>query len=86
MAPHDTPMLPPPPKPAPPAEDLAGRIEGEIARQAGGRIIDLNVTCTGEQIILRGRSRTHHAKQLAQQAVLALVDGPAGLANQIAVS
>jgi len=65
--------------------DLAEQIEGHIERKASGRIRDLHVVCSGESIILQGRSRTYHAKQLAQQAVLDLTDGCASLTNQIVV-
>ena len=67
-------------------QELARFIERQIDRAARGRIRDLHVVYSDEEIILRGHSRTHHAKQLALQAVLDLVDGHPLLANQIAVS
>jgi hypothetical protein len=67
-----------------PAE-LAQQIEGYIERMASGRILDLHVVCSEETIILQGRSRTYHAKQLAQQAALDLTDGHTVLTNQIIV-
>ena len=66
-------------------QELAERIEGHIERKASGRIRDLHVVCSDEMIILQGRSRTYHAKQLAQQAVLDLTDGYPLLANHIVV-
>ena len=66
-------------------DDLAEQIEGHIERKASGRIRDLHVVCSDESIILQGRSRTYHAKQLAQQAVLDLTDGFPSLTNQIVV-
>jgi hypothetical protein len=66
-------------------QDLAERIEGYIERKACGRIRDLHVVCSDDQIILQGRSRTYHAKQLAQQAVLDMTDGHPSLTNQIVV-
>jgi len=66
-------------------QELAERIEGYIERRASGRIRDLHVVCSEDQIILQGRSRTYHAKQLAQQAVLDLTDGYPLLMNQIVV-
>jgi hypothetical protein len=66
--------------------DLAERLEGYIELKASGRIRDLHVVCSNDTIILQGRSRTYHAKQLAQQAVLDLTDGHAVLTNQIVVS
>lgn len=65
--------------------ELAERIEGCIERLASGRIRDLHVVCSEDAIILQGRSRTYHAKQLAQQAVLDLTDGYPLLTNQIVV-
>jgi len=66
-------------------DNLAEQIEGHIERKACGRIRDLHVVCSGESIILQGRSRTYHAKQLAQQAVLDLTDSGRLLTNQIVV-
>jgi len=65
--------------------DLAERLEGYIELKASGRIRDLHVVCSDDGIILQGRSRTYHAKQLAQQAVLDLTDGHTLLTNQIVV-
>jgi len=67
-------------------QELAEQIEGYIERRASGRIRDLHVVCSDDMIILQGRSRTYHAKQLAQQAVLDLTDGHPLLTNQIVVS
>ena len=64
---------------------LAEQIEGQIERRASGRIRDLHVECSEDMIILKGRSRTYHAKQLAQQVVLDLTGGHPALANQIVV-
>ncbi|WP_165248404.1 hypothetical protein [Paludisphaera soli] len=67
-------------------QELAAFIEGHVNRIANGRIRDLRVDCSDDRILLRGRSRTYHAKQIAQQAVLDLTDGYPLLANQIVVS
>jgi len=67
------------------SRDLAERLEGYIEQKASGRIRDLHVVCSNDGIILQGRSRTYHAKQLAQQAVLDLMNGPTPLTNQIEV-
>jgi hypothetical protein len=66
-------------------KDLAERIEGYIELKASGRIRDLHVVCSDDMIILQGRSRTYHAKQLAQQAVLDLTDAHTVLTNEIVV-
>jgi hypothetical protein len=65
--------------------DLAERLEGYIELKARGRIRDLHVVCSEDMIILQGRSRTYHAKQLAQQAALDFTDGHTLLTNQIEV-
>jgi hypothetical protein len=65
---------------------LAEHIEGEIAKCASGRIRDLHVVCEVDRIIVQGRSRTYHAKQLALQAILELTDGRPVFADQIVVS
>jgi hypothetical protein len=67
-------------------QEAAQFIEGHINRVANGRIRDLHVVYSDDAIILQGRSRTYHAKQLAHQAVLDLTDGHPLLANQIVVS
>ncbi|MDG3005254.1 hypothetical protein [Paludisphaera mucosa] len=66
--------------------ELAQDIEVHVNRMANGRIRDLRVDYTEDRILLQGRSRTYHAKQIAQQAVLDLTDGHPLLANQIVVS
>ena len=61
-------------------------IEGHVDRVASGRIRDLHVVYSEDKIILQGRSRTYHAKQLAHQAVLDLTDGHPLLFNQIVIT
>ena len=65
--------------------ELAQFIEVHVNRVANGRIRDLHVVYSDDKIILQGRSRTYHAKQMAHQAVLDLTDGHPLLANQIVV-
>ncbi|WP_406700202.1 phospholipid-binding protein [Singulisphaera sp. Ch08] len=60
-------------------------IERQIEHRAGGRIYDLRVNCTGDRVVLQGRCRTYHAKQLAQEAALDLAESPARVENQIVV-
>jgi hypothetical protein len=66
-------------------EELALYIEGHVNRVSNGRIRDLRVVYSDDRIVLEGRSRTYHAKQLAHQAVLDLTDGHPLLANLIVV-
>lgn len=64
---------------------LIERLECQIERRACGRIRDLHVQCMDDLIVLKGRSRTYHAKQIAQEAVLDSIDAHYMLANQIVV-
>jgi hypothetical protein len=66
-------------------QELALYIEGHVNRVSNGRIRDLRVVYSDDRIVLEGRSRTYHAKQLAHQAVLDLTDGHPLLANLIVV-
>jgi len=66
--------------------DLDLLIEAHITRLACGRIRDLHVSCSEGRVILQGRSRTHCAKQLAQQAALDVTPGVSLIVNSIVVS
>jgi hypothetical protein len=64
-------------------EGLA-RIEEEIGRRLNGRVRDFRLVACNNGLVLRGRSRSYHAKQLAQQAVMEIASLPI-LANEIEV-
>lgn len=66
-------------------DELASRLQSQIAGRARGRIRDLSVSFDGGRIVLRGRSRTQHDKQMAQEAFFDLTDGQTVLANEIIV-
>ncbi|HEU5119321.1 MAG TPA: hypothetical protein VFT74_22205 [Isosphaeraceae bacterium] len=68
-----------------PLSRLAQEIEGQIMQRAAGRIRDLRVECLEGLVILEGRARTYHAKQLAQEAVLDLLEDAHSLLNNIVV-
>jgi hypothetical protein len=81
---YDTPTVPLPGR----DEDrggLAERIERHIEDKLCGRIRYLHVACPDGLIVLQGRSRTYHAKQLAQEAAFDLTDGAPRLVNEIVV-
>ncbi|CAN5850366.1 hypothetical protein BH23PLA1_BH23PLA1_06380 [soil metagenome] len=65
--------------------DLASQLHGQIMRKSHGQIRELKVVCTEKKITLQGRSPTHYVKQLAQEAVLELIQGSPALANHILV-
>jgi len=50
--------------------EQTGRLECSIARRTGNRVRDLRVETVDGRIIVRGRSDSHHVKQLALAAVL----------------
>jgi hypothetical protein len=56
----------------------------QVSTLLGGRIDGLRLLIRDGGIILRGRSRTYHAKQLALQAVMEATDLPI-VANEIEV-
>lgn len=57
------------------ADDIA-RMENRIQHQLGKRIRDLRLEIRHSGIVLKGRARTYHARQLAQHAVCAATDVP----------
>jgi osmotically-inducible protein OsmY len=60
------------------------RVKAAIRDRIGSRVSEVRVTVREGELILLGRCRTHHAKQLAQQAALKFADWPV-LANDIQV-
>lgn len=72
-------------------EDMQGvtpgtveQVEAHVQRRLGGQVNDLRVVVRGEGLVLQGRTRTYHAKQLAQHAVMEITELPI-LANEIRV-
>jgi hypothetical protein len=60
------------------------RIEEQIRRRLSGRVRDFQLVVRDRGLVLRGRSRTYYAKQLAQHAVMETTSLPIR-ANQIEV-
>jgi osmotically-inducible protein OsmY len=60
------------------------QIESRIRRRVGGRLSNLQVAIQRGGVVLRGRTQTHHAKQLALQAAMESSELPI-LANEIRV-
>ena len=60
------------------------QIEARIRSRLSGRIRGLQVLRENNGLILRGRTPTYYAKQLAQHALMAATDLPI-LANEIEV-
>jgi hypothetical protein len=59
-------------------------LEAKLKDQLRGRVRNLRVFVHDNGLVLRGFSRTYHAKQLAQEAVLELPGLPL-MANEIQV-
>lgn len=55
-------------------ENGAGGIESMVLAKLGGRLEEFTLDEVGGQIILRGRAKSYHVKQLAQHEVMALTD------------
>ena len=68
----------------PPPAELA-ILEEQIRCRLMGRLYDFQLLAADQGVVLRGRSRTYHAKQLAQEAVLER-PGTRIQANEIEVS
>lgn len=69
--------------PESPGSTHTSSIERQIAHRTFGRIYDLHVDCSGDRVVLQGRCRTYHAKQLAHEAALDLAS--VQVENQIVV-
>ena len=69
-----------------PATNLpVAEVEEIVKSRLKGRVWSFRLIVESQGLILRGTTRTYHAKQLAQEAVLDLTDGRPVLANQIVV-
>jgi hypothetical protein len=66
------------------AEGISEQVEALVQKRLCGRVSDLRVIVRGGGLVLQGRSRTYHAKQLVQQAVMEISELPI-LANEIRV-
>jgi hypothetical protein len=66
---------------APPDLD---ELESHLQSCLSGRILGLQLALHGDGLVLRGRTRTYYAKQLAQQALMKATPLPI-LANEIQV-
>jgi len=65
--------------------NLLVHIEEHLRRRLTGRASHVQLTIHGDGLVLRGRTRTYYAKQLAQQAVMEVSELPIR-ANDIEVT
>jgi hypothetical protein len=54
---------------------LTTQVEARVRQETSGRIRDLTVREDHGRILIRGRTPTHHAKQLALHGALQLLSG-----------
>ena len=64
--------------------DLASTMTARIQARTHGQVRELIVEVADEQVVIRGRARTHYAKQLAVQGVMDLITGQ-NISNEIIV-
>ena len=51
-------------------DEISARIERTIRSRAGGRIHDLRVEVSGDDVVVSGRTNTYYAKQIATHAAM----------------
>lgn len=54
--------------------DFINGLHSFVHQRTGGRIKRLQICCSGRMLVLRGVSYTYYGKQLAQAALMSLVD------------
>ena len=68
----------------PPTSESVTELETLVQSRLAGRVAEFHVTLEEQGLVLRGRTRSYYAKQLAQQAVMEATSVPI-LANEIEV-
>ena len=66
------------------AVGLSEQLASHLRRRLGGQASEFRVAIREGGLVLQGRARTHHAKQIALQAVVEITELPI-LANEIRV-
>ncbi len=56
-------------------QDLTSSIKHRIHSRTYGRVWNLHVELTGQQVVLRGKTSTYYTKQLAQHGALEIING-----------
>jgi hypothetical protein len=63
---------------------ITEKVATKVATQIGNQVRDFRLLFQDSGLVLQGRCRTYHAKQLVLQAVMEVTDVPI-LANEITV-
>ncbi len=66
-------------------QECMSRLESTLQNRLSGRVRDLRLEIGDRGLVLRGRARTYHAKQLAQHGLMAETSLPL-VANEIVVN
>jgi hypothetical protein len=66
------------------SRELLDRLGVQVRHQMSGCLRDFHLNPRGNGLVLRGRTRTYYAKQLAQNAVMRATDLPI-VSNEIEV-
>jgi osmotically-inducible protein OsmY len=64
--------------------DLADRVAARVQHLMSGRVRDFRVQIEDRGLVLQGRTRTYHAKQLVRQAAMEVAGKPI-LADEVEV-
>jgi hypothetical protein len=67
-----------------PTPETLAELEARVRQRLGGRLLEFRLSIRCERLVLGGRTRSYHAKQLVQQAVMDLTLAPIE-ANEIEV-
>jgi hypothetical protein len=65
--------------------ETPAELEEQVRKRLGGRIRDLRLTIRDAGLVLGGHTRSHHAKQVAQHALMDVTLTPV-MANETKVS
>jgi hypothetical protein len=64
--------------------DVVAQLEDQVRLRLGGRVLDFRLSIRDMGLVLKGRTRSYHAKQLAQEALMDMT-GAQIRANEIEV-
>jgi hypothetical protein len=64
--------------------DVVAHLEKRVQLRLGGQVLDFQLSIREMGLVLKGRTRSYHAKQLAQQALMEMTEAQIR-ANEIEV-
>ncbi len=54
--------------------EVLGQLEKRVRLRLGGQVLDFQLSIREMGLVLKGRTRSYHAKQLAQQALMEMTE------------